>query len=54
MSDVLKPLIGTAANRPLSRAEAEAAFNALFEGQGTPAQMGRVPNGPAHTGRDGR
>jgi anthranilate phosphoribosyltransferase len=40
MSDVLKPLIGTAANRPLSRAEAEAAFNALFEGQGTPAQMG--------------
>ena len=40
MSDVLKPLIGTAANRPLSRTEAEAAFNALFEGQGTPAQMG--------------
>ncbi|MBL9050243.1 MAG: anthranilate phosphoribosyltransferase [Tabrizicola sp.] len=40
MSEVLKPLIGIAANRPLSRAEAEAAFNALFEGQGTPAQMG--------------
>ena len=40
MSDVLKPLIGTAANRPLTRAEAEAAFNALFEGEGTPAQMG--------------
>ena len=40
MSEVLKPLIGTAANRPLTRAEAEAAFNALFEGQGTPAQMG--------------
>ncbi|MCU0829050.1 MAG: anthranilate phosphoribosyltransferase [Tabrizicola sp.] len=40
MSDVLKPLIGTAANRPLTRQEAEAAFNALFEGQGTPAQMG--------------
>lgn len=40
MSDVLKPLIGTAANRPLTRAEAEAAFNALFDGQGTPAQMG--------------
>ena len=31
MSDILKPLIGTAANRPLTRAEAEAAFNALFE-----------------------
>jgi anthranilate phosphoribosyltransferase len=40
MSDTLKPLIGTAANRPLTRAEAEAAFNALFEGEGTPAQMG--------------
>jgi anthranilate phosphoribosyltransferase len=40
MSEVLKPLIGTAANRPLTRAEAEAAFNALFEGEGTPAQMG--------------
>ena len=32
MSDTLKPLIGIAANRPLTRAEAEAAFNALFEG----------------------
>lgn len=40
MSDILRPLIGTAANRPLTRAEAEAAFNALFEGEGTPAQMG--------------
>ena len=40
MSEVLKPLIGIAANRPLTRAEAEAAFDALFEGQGTPAQMG--------------
>jgi anthranilate phosphoribosyltransferase len=40
MSDVLRPLIGTAASRPLTRAEAEAAFTALFEGQGTPAQMG--------------
>ncbi|MDP3196837.1 anthranilate phosphoribosyltransferase [Tabrizicola sp.] len=40
MSDVLKPLIGIAANRPLTRAEAESAFDALFEGQGTPAQMG--------------
>jgi len=40
MSDILKPLIGIAAQRPLTRAEAEAAFDALFEGQGTPAQMG--------------
>lgn len=40
MSDTLKPLIGIAANRPLTRAEAEAAFNALFDGEGTPAQMG--------------
>ena len=40
MSDVLKPLIGIAATRPLTRPEAEAAFDALFEGQGTPAQMG--------------
>jgi anthranilate phosphoribosyltransferase len=40
MSDVLKALIGKAAERPLSRAEAEQAFGALFEGQGTPAQMG--------------
>lgn len=40
MSEVLRPLIGLAATRPLTRAEAEAAFGALFEGQGTPAQMG--------------
>ncbi len=40
MSDRLKPLIGIAATRPLSRAEAETAFQALFEGEGTPAQMG--------------
>lgn len=40
MSDTLKPLIGVAATRPLTRAEADAAFAALFEGQGTPAQMG--------------
>jgi anthranilate phosphoribosyltransferase len=40
MSEVLKPLIGIAATRPLTRAEAEAAFDALFEGQGTPSQMG--------------
>lgn len=40
MNDVLKPLIGVASSRPLTKDEAEAAFNALFEGQGTPAQMG--------------
>lgn len=40
MSDVLRSLIGVAATRPLTRAEAETAFEALFNGQGTPAQMG--------------
>ena len=32
MSDVLKPLIGQAADRALSRAEAETAFNAIMSG----------------------
>ncbi|MEO0829774.1 MAG: anthranilate phosphoribosyltransferase [Pseudomonadota bacterium] len=40
MSDQLKPLIGVAAERPLSRAEAETAFNALFAGEATPSQIG--------------
>ena len=40
MSDALKPLIGIAADRALTRAEAEIAFLALFEGSATPAQMG--------------
>lgn len=40
MSEVLKPLIGRAADGPLSRAEAEAAFTALFEGNATPSQIG--------------
>ena len=40
MSDVLKPLIGLAATRPLTRAEAQDAFTTLFEGAATPAQMG--------------
>ncbi|SIS80070.1 anthranilate phosphoribosyltransferase [Phaeovulum vinaykumarii] len=39
MSDI-KHLIGIAAERPLTRAEAEAAFAALFEGAATPSQMG--------------
>lgn len=40
MSDALKPLIGTAADRPLTRDEAEAAFEILFDGEATPSQMG--------------
>ena len=40
MSDALKPLIGAAASRPLTRAEAETAFTLLFEGEATPAQIG--------------
>ena len=39
MSDI-RPLIGLAADRPLTRPEAEAAFAALFEGAATPSQMG--------------
>ena len=38
MSD-LKPLIGAAAERPLTRAEAETVFAAFFEGAATPAQI---------------
>ena len=40
MSKDIKPLIGTAADRPLTREEAETAFRALFEGEATPSQMG--------------
>jgi anthranilate phosphoribosyltransferase len=40
MSDTIKPLIGAAADRPLTRAEAEAAFEILFEGEATPSQIG--------------
>lgn len=40
MSDRLKPLIGTAADRALSRDEAETAFDILFEGEATPSQIG--------------
>lgn len=40
MSDDLRPLIGTAADRPLTRSEAETAFQILFEGEATPAQIG--------------
>ncbi|WP_112322582.1 anthranilate phosphoribosyltransferase [Oceanibium sediminis] len=40
MSETLKPLIALAAERPLTRVEAEAAFDILMEGDATPAQMG--------------
>ncbi len=40
MSQALKPLIAAACTRPLTRAEAEAAFGILFAGEATPAQMG--------------
>ncbi|MHC0053022.1 anthranilate phosphoribosyltransferase [Actibacterium sp. D379-3] len=40
MSGALKPLIGFAADRALTRAEAEAAFEILFAGDATPAQIG--------------
>lgn len=40
MSDTLKLLIGTAADRPLTRAEAETAFQILFDGEATPSQIG--------------
>jgi anthranilate phosphoribosyltransferase len=39
MSDLIKPLIGAAADRPLTRAEAETAFGELFEGNASPAQI---------------
>ncbi|WP_425049972.1 anthranilate phosphoribosyltransferase [Psychromarinibacter sp. S121] len=40
MSDALKPLIGAAAERPLTRDEAETAFQILFAGEATPSQIG--------------
>ena len=40
MSDRLKPMIGAAADRALTRDEAEAAFTILFEGEATPSQIG--------------
>lgn len=40
MSDTLKPLIGTAADRALTRQEAETAFQVLFDGEATPSQIG--------------
>jgi len=40
MSTALKPLIAAAVDRPLTRAEAEAAFQILFDGEATPSQIG--------------
>ncbi len=40
MSDALKPLIDAAANGPLTREQAAAAFEILFEGEATPSQIG--------------
>ncbi len=40
MSDAMKPLIYAASEGPLSRAQAEAAFEELLEGRATPAQIG--------------
>lgn len=39
-ADGLKPLIAIAATRALSRSEAQSAFEILFEGAATPAQVG--------------
>ncbi|MCV6596169.1 MAG: anthranilate phosphoribosyltransferase, partial [Mangrovicoccus sp.] len=40
MSDALKPFIAAAADRALTRTEAEAAFQILFDGDATPSQIG--------------
>ena len=40
MSDALKPLIDAAANGPLTRDQAAAAFQILFDGEATPSQIG--------------
>ncbi|MXX89226.1 MAG: anthranilate phosphoribosyltransferase [Boseongicola sp. SB0677_bin_26] len=40
MSDSMKPLIYAASEGPLSRTQAEEAFNILFDGTATPAQVG--------------
>lgn len=40
MSDALKPIIAKAADGPLTRTEAETAFNIIMEGEATAAQTG--------------
>ena len=40
MTDAMKPLIYAASEGPLSRAQAQEAFEIIFEGNATPAQLG--------------
>ncbi|MDG1738298.1 MAG: anthranilate phosphoribosyltransferase [Paracoccaceae bacterium] len=40
MSDAMKPIINVASEGPLSRDQAESAFQILFEGEATPSQIG--------------
>ena len=40
MSDAMKPLIYSASEGPLSKAQAKRAFEILFEGEATDAQIG--------------
>lgn len=40
MTDAMKPLIYAASEGPLSRAQAEEAFEIIFKGEATPAQLG--------------
>lgn len=40
MSDAIKPLINAAAEGPLTRDQAESAFQILFDGEATPSQIG--------------
>ena len=40
MSDAMKPLIFAASEGPLSQAQARQAFELLFDGDATPAQIG--------------
>ena len=54
MSDRLKTLIGAAADRPLTREEAETAFSILFEGEATPSQIGGLLMALRTRGRNGR
>ena len=42
MSDKMKPLIFSASEGPLSRAQAEEAFEILFNGEATQAQINQI------------
>jgi hypothetical protein len=54
MSDAMKPLIYAASEGPLSRAQAEAAFEELFDGTATPGADGRASDGDARARRERR